>query len=114
MDRAILLRFINMPHFGRSTEVNACVKQLLASFHGWFLWLDELVEVIVGLILEIMKLPKDGPKPSQYFHGKYNDKKMAVTLKKHCSLECDKRAYLIDSINDPAVCIGAMIFLVKL
>ena len=39
---------------------------------------------------------------------------MAVTLKKHCSLECNKRAYLIDSINDPVVCIGARIFSSKI
>ena len=114
MDRARLLRFINMPHFGQSTEVNSCMKNLLELFHGGFLWLDEPVEVIVGLILEIMRLPKDGPKPSQYFHGKYNYKKMVVTLKKHCYLECDRRAYLIDSINDPAVCIGARIFSSKI
>ena len=64
LDRAGLLGIINMMHFGRSTEVNACMKQLLACFHGGFLWLDKPVDVIVGNISEITGLPKDELDPS--------------------------------------------------
>ena len=107
--RAELLGLINMPHFGRPTEVNACVKQLLACFHGRYLWLDESVVVTMELISAITRLPKDGPDPSQYIRGKDNDKKLAMTLKKRYALEHDERAYRIDSINDRAICIDAKI-----
>ena len=63
-----------MPHFGRLNEANACVKQLLACFHGGTLWLDTPIEVTVDLIAEITGLPKDGIDPSQYFKGQDNDK----------------------------------------
>ena len=53
--------------FGRPTKVNACVKQLLACFHGGFLWLDESVEVTMGMISYITGFPKDRPDPSQYY-----------------------------------------------
>ena len=29
-----LLEFINIPHFGQLNEAHACVKQILAYFHG--------------------------------------------------------------------------------
>ena len=32
-----LLGLINMPHFGRLNEAHACLKQLLACFHGGML-----------------------------------------------------------------------------
>ena len=82
--RAGLLGLIDMPHFGQSTEVNACMKQFLVCFHGGILWLDEPVKVMVGLISEITGLPKDGTDPSQYLCGKDNAKKLATTLKKRC------------------------------
>ena len=64
MDKAGLLGLINMSHFGRPTEVNAYVKQLLECFHGGYLWLDEPIEVMVELISAITGLPKDGLDPS--------------------------------------------------
>ena len=62
------------------------MKQLLACFHGGYLWLDELVEVTVGLISEITGLPKDEPDSSQYICSKDNDQKLAMTLKKQYDL----------------------------
>ena len=63
LDKIGLLGLINMPHFGRQTKVNACVKQIFACFHGGCLWLDELVAVTVELISAITGLPKYGPDP---------------------------------------------------
>ena len=40
LEKVGLLSLMYMPHFGHSMDVNACVKQLLVSFHGGFLWLD--------------------------------------------------------------------------
>ena len=67
-----------MPHFGWLNEANACVKQLLACFHGGTLWLDTLVAIEVDLISDIRRFPNDGPDPSQYFKGRDNDKRLAT------------------------------------
>ena len=40
LDKYGLLGLINMPHFDHLNEAHACVKQLLACFHGGMLWLD--------------------------------------------------------------------------
>ena len=58
-----LLGLINMLHFWWLNEVNACIKHLLACFHGGILWLETTVTIMVDLISDIMGLPKDGPKP---------------------------------------------------
>ena len=65
------------------------------------------------LISGITGLPKDGPYPSQYIRGKDNEKKLEINIKKHYRLECDRRAYRIDSINDRVVRIGARILASK-
>ena len=69
-----------MPHFGWLNEANACMKQLLACFHGGILWLDKPVPVTVALISEIMGLPKEGPNLFQYFKGKDNSRNLATKL----------------------------------
>ena len=102
-----------MLHFGWINEANACVKQLLACFHGGYLWLDEPVAFTVELISEIMGIPKHGPDPSQYIWGKDNERKLEMTLKKGYARERDGRAYRIDSVNDHAVCIGVRILASK-
>ena len=50
LGQAGLLLLMYMSHFGRSTEVNACVKQLLVSFHGGCLWIDKKHYVDVEMI----------------------------------------------------------------
>ena len=80
--------------------MNACVKHLLACFHGGMLWLDTPVEIIVELMSDITWIPKDGPDPLQYFRGKDNDKRLVARLKKRYGLQHDGSAYRIDSIND--------------
>ena len=64
-----LLGLINMPHFGRSNEAHACVKQLLACFHGGMLWLTMPIPVTVEFIANITGLPKAGEDPVQYIRG---------------------------------------------
>ena len=70
LDKVVLLSLMHMPHFGHSVEVNACVKQLLVSFHGGFLWLDRKVSVDVKLIIVIMGLPLTGVDPTPFFTKK--------------------------------------------
>jgi hypothetical protein len=38
--QSTLLNVMNIPHFGRHQEVNACVNLLLSCYHGSYLWLD--------------------------------------------------------------------------
>ena len=64
------------------------------------MWLDESVAVTVALISDIMGFPKEGTSPSQYFRGKYNDRRLAAILKKKYSLQHDGRVYHFDNIND--------------
>ena len=35
--------FLEIPHFGRTQQVNACIKKLLRYVHGENIWLDEKV-----------------------------------------------------------------------
>ena len=50
LNKSRLLGIINMPHFGRLNESNACVKQLLARFHGGTLCLDTPIVFTVDMI----------------------------------------------------------------
>jgi hypothetical protein len=48
--QSTLLNVMKIPHFGRHQEVNACVKLLLASYHGGYLWLNHRITVDPTLI----------------------------------------------------------------
>jgi hypothetical protein len=56
----IIMNLLEIPHFGRGKDVNACVKQLLTLVHGGILWMDRHVSIDVELIIEIIGLPIDG------------------------------------------------------
>ena len=88
-----------MPHFGRLNEAHACVKQLLACFHGGTLWLNTPIPVTVDLIASIMGLPKAGEDPTQYIRGRDTGKRIMKQLKERFGLQRDGHAYRIDSIN---------------
>ena len=81
LDNSGLLGLINMPHFGRLNESHACVKQILAYFHGGMLYLNEPISVIVDLIINIMSLPKVGEDLVQYLRGRDTVKKLSKQLK---------------------------------
>ena len=70
LERSGLLLLLYMPHFGHITEVNTFVRQLLVSFHGIFLCLDEVYSMHVELIAVIKGLPLSGIEPMHYL-GKY-------------------------------------------
>jgi hypothetical protein len=50
LERAGLLNLFDIPHFGRSQEINACVKMLLTCVHGGYLWLDRMISIDTYLI----------------------------------------------------------------
>ena len=54
LDRAGLLKMLNVPHFGRSTQVTVVVKQLLALVHDGHLWIgDERIPINGELVNRI-------------------------------------------------------------
>lgn len=40
LEKSGILNLLEVPQFGRSLEINACVKLLLSCVHGGTLWLD--------------------------------------------------------------------------
>jgi hypothetical protein len=68
--QSTLLNVMKIPHFGRHQEVTACVKLLLASYHGGYLWLNSRITVDPVLINRITGLSMQGPDPHEYYPGK--------------------------------------------
>jgi hypothetical protein len=40
LEKSGILNLLENPHFGRSLEINSCVKMILSCVHGRMLWLD--------------------------------------------------------------------------
>ena len=68
-----------------------------------------MIPVTIDLILEIMRFPKEGPDPSQYFQGKDNDKSLVAKMKRKYDLERNGCAYKVVNINEWVVCITSRI-----
>ena len=66
------------------------------------------------LISDITGFTKDGTSPSQYFRGKYNDRRFSANLKKIYNMQHDRRAYHVNSINDQVVRIAVRILASKI
>ena len=82
LEKAGLLKMLNVPHFGRSTQVTVVVKQLLALVHDGNLWIGNQKVIIDGeLIHQITGLPKEGHDPGIEFIGKHEDTKLAQLMK---------------------------------
>jgi hypothetical protein len=56
------MNLLQIPHFGRGMDVNACVKRNFAHVHIGFLWMDKPVPIDVNLISNLTRLPIDGVK----------------------------------------------------
>ena len=54
LEQASLLKMLNVPHFGRSTQVTIVVKQLLALVHDGNLWIGN------QCIPKSIRVPRDG------------------------------------------------------
>jgi hypothetical protein len=61
--QSTLINTMNIMHFGRHQEVNACVKLLLSCYHGRYLWLNHCIIVDPALINRITGLSMQGPDP---------------------------------------------------
>ena len=82
LDTAGLLKMLDIPHFGRSTQVTVVVKQLLALLHDGHLWIgDKQIPINAELIHKITSLLIVGPDLSTEFPSKHEDTKLAQSMK---------------------------------
>ena len=79
--QSTLLNVMNIPHFGRHQEVNACVKLLLSCYHGGYLWLDLRITVDLTLIHRITRLSMQGPDPQEFYPRKSINCELARKIK---------------------------------
>jgi hypothetical protein len=71
--QSTLLNVMKIRHFEKHQEVNACVKLLLSSYHGGYLWLNRRITVDPTLINWITGLSMQGPGPQEFYPGKISD-----------------------------------------
>jgi hypothetical protein len=79
--QSTLLNLMNIPHFGRHQEVNACIKLLLSCYHGGYLWLNHCITVDPTLINRITGLSIQGPEPQNFYLEKTADRALAHKIK---------------------------------
>jgi hypothetical protein len=79
--QSTLLNVMNIPHFRRHQEVNACVKMLLSYYHGNYLWLNYRIIVDPMLINQITELSMQGPDPQEFYPEKSMDRTLAQKIK---------------------------------
>jgi hypothetical protein len=72
---------MKIPHLGRHQEVNDCVKLLLASYHGGYLWLEHRITIDLALINRITGLSMQSPDPHEYYPGKTADRGLVQKIK---------------------------------
>ena len=91
---------LDIPHFGRTTQVTIVVKQLLALVHDGYLWIGNQKITINGeLIHRITSFPKEGPDPGIEFVGKHEDTKLAQLMKERFGLTKGKQGYKTSTIQ---------------
>jgi hypothetical protein len=113
--QSTFLNVMKIPHFDRHQEVNACVKLLLASYHGGYLWLDHRITVDPVLINRITGLSMQGPDPHEYYPGKTADRALAQKIKEaYGDVEKGARGYKVASIESGAVCLACQLIAGKL
>ena len=100
LTHSTFLNIMKMPHFGRHQEVNACVKLLLASYHGGYLWVNRCITVDLVLINRITRLSMQGPDPHEYYPGKTTDHALVQKIKEvYGDVEKGMRGYKLASIE---------------
>jgi hypothetical protein len=94
-----MLNVMNIPHFFRHQEVNACVKILLSCHHGGYLWLNIRITMDLSLIHWITGVSVKGLDPQKFYLGKASDRSLAQRIKEdYGEVEKGKRGYKVASI----------------
>jgi hypothetical protein len=113
--QSTLLNVMNIPHFGRHQEVNACVKLLLASYHGGYLWLNKCIMIDLTLINQITRLSMQGLDLQDYFPGKTMDRALSQNIKEaYGNVEKGVQGYKVTSIESGAVHLSCQMITRKL
>jgi hypothetical protein len=77
-----ILNLFYIPHFGRSQEINSCIKMLLSCVHRGYLWLDRPVSIDTDLIVYTLSVyRRKGRTPHCYFFDKKNEKTLSESMK---------------------------------
>jgi hypothetical protein len=106
---------MNIPHFGRHQEVNACVRLLLSCYHRGYLWLDRRITVDLILINQITGLSMQGPDPQEFYPRKTADRALAQRIKDtYGNLEKGMRGYKVASIENGEMRLGFQLIAGKL
>jgi len=106
---------MEIPHFRRHQEVNACVKLLLSCYHGDYLCLNQCITVDPMLIHRITGLSMQGPDPQEFYPGKAIDRALAQKIKDtYNNVEKGTRGYKVASIQNGAVCLACQLIARKL
>jgi hypothetical protein len=70
-------------HFGRSVEINACVKMLLSFILGRCLWMDKFVSIDTELSAWKTGFPMVWEDPSPFFSDNSNEKSLLKRMKEN-------------------------------
>jgi hypothetical protein len=106
---------MNISHFGRYWEVNACIKLLLSCFHGGYLWLDRHITIDPTLINRITGLSMHGPDPHEFYPGKATDHALAQKIKDtYDDAKKGTQGYKLASIQDGVVRLACQLIAGKL
>jgi hypothetical protein len=113
--QSTLLNIMKIPHFDRHQEVNGCVKILLASYHGGYLWLNRHITVDLALINRITGLSMQGPDPHDYYPRNTMDRALAQKIKESYGIvEKGAQGYKVTSIQSDAVRLACQLIAGKL
>jgi hypothetical protein len=113
--QSTFLNVIKIPHFGRHQEVNDCVKLLLASYHGGYLWLDHRITIDIELINKITRLSMKSPDPHEYYTRKTTYRALVKKIKEaYGDVEKGARGYKVASIESGAVRLACKLIAGKL
>ena len=100
LDKSGIISLLYVPHFGRTTKVNTCVKQLLVCFHEICMWLYTLIYVDVNLIHFTAGLPKERFNPVPFFVGNEQDKIVVARMKEKYNITRNNQGFDTASINE--------------
>jgi hypothetical protein len=78
-----ILNLFDIPHFGQSNEVNACVNFLLNYVHGGYLWLDKPMLIYTYLIVGIKSLPTQGKDQNSLFAYKKTNMTLSKAMREN-------------------------------
>jgi hypothetical protein len=113
--QSTLLNVMKIMHFDRHQEVTACVKLLLASYHGGYLWLNRCITVDLALINRIIELSMQGPNPHEYYLGKTTNRALSQNIKEaYGNGEKGTQGYKVASIESGAVHLACHLIVGKL